>query len=421
MKLAILSDFHFGDPMCGLVTEKTSGTGYKIGSKYTQFKKSVGTGNKYLILLGDIFDFSIAGYAESYQSAQVFFNKIVDDGIAEEIIYVPGNHDFEFWHWIENDVNVVKQIQNGNPPRNFRWSVPGVIDCRTGAGKGGFYLPLVSRQTGSHPYGGLFLDNLTQNKIPFYVAYPNIYLVNDSMSILITHGHYLELYWALLGEIAPKIFESELNIGEFFDLTELVAVNFPSNQIASSGIGQSGPLSDRIRFIQRKIKDKELAPIKKYLNNLDDKIIDPYIKYKRYDPRELLSDKGIGYGKKKVLKMLRKLNDTRYSEEFLEDKDVIKRFKTYYLASIAEIENLNDNYGYNNPYDIPYPKHVIFGHTHQPISWNDNHLKTRIEGTTVRLHNTGGWLYRNDEQGNEAFVGAEVFLFENGQMSSVRV
>ncbi|MFC1538820.1 metallophosphoesterase [Candidatus Latescibacterota bacterium] len=421
MKLAIISDLHFGDPMCGLVKQNTRGRGYKIGNKYSNFKKSVGTGNKYLILLGDIFDFSITSYAEAYVSAQVFFSQIVADDIAEEIIYIPGNHDFEFWHWVENEVNVTKQIQKGNPPRNFRWSVPGIIDSRIGAEKEGFYLPSVTRQTGTHPYGGLFLDILTQNRIPFNVAYPNIYLVNDSMSILITHGHYLELYWALLGEIAPKIFGGDLDIGQFFDLTELVAVNFPTNQIASSGIGQAGPLTDCIRFIQRKIKDKDLDSIKKYINNLDDKIIDPFINYKKYDPREFISDKCIDIVKKKLLKVLGKIKDTRYSEDFVKEPEVLKRFNTYYLASVAEIENLNDNYGYNIPSDIPYPKHVIFGHTHRPIPWDDNHLKTRIEGTTVRLHNTGGWLFRKDKEGNQVFVGAEIFLFDDGQMYSVSV
>ncbi len=421
MKLAIISDLHFGDPMCGLVQKNNTGTGYEIGPKYTQFAESVGTGNKYLILLGDIFDFSISSYAEAYGSAEVFFRQIVADNITEEIIYVPGNHDFEFWHWVENEVNIIKQIQQGNPPRNFRWSVPGVIDYRTGASNAGFYLPIVTRKTGKHLYGGLFLDNLTDNRIPFYVAYPNIYLVTDSMSILITHGHYLELYWALLGELAPKILGADLNIGQFFDLTELVAVNFPSNQLASSGIGQAGPLTDCIRFIQRKIKDRDLDAIKKYLNNLDDNVIDPLFNYKKYDPRELISDKGIDIGKKKLLKMMRELKDTRYSEEFFNDPAVHDRFKTYYLASVAELENLNDDYGYNIPSDIPYPKHVIFGHTHRPIPWNDNHLKTRIEGTTVRLHNTGGWLFRLDEQSNHVFVGAEIFRFDNGQMSSLSV
>ena len=134
--------------------------------------------------------------------------------------------------------------------------------------------------------------------IPFFVAYPNLYLVSDSMSILITHGHYLEAYWSLLSEITPKILEGDLDIGQFLDLTELVAVNFPLNQMASSGVGQAGPLTKSIRLIQRKVKDGDLDAIKKYLNNLDENILDPHFDYRRFDPREWISDKVIDIVKK---------------------------------------------------------------------------------------------------------------------------
>jgi len=421
MKIVIISDTHFGDPMCGLVRRSDGGAGYDIYNKYEEFKNKVGTQNNYLVLLGDIFDFSIAKYADAYNASQVFFSRIVEDNIADEIIYIPGNHDFEFWHWVENEVNIIMQIQGGNSPRDFKWSVPGVIDLRTDAINQNFFLPNVTRKKGKHPYGGLFLDNLTKKKIPFNVAYPNLYILADSMSILVTHGHYLEWYWALLGEITPKILGADLDIGQFLDLAELVAVNFPSNQLASSGVGQAGLLSDSIRYIQRKIKDGDLDGIKKYLNNFDDKVLDPYFNYKRWDPREILSDKGIDIVKKKLLKMVGEVKETRYSQEFMNDPSVHDRFKTYYLASIAEMETLNDNYEYNNPSDISYPTHVIFGHTHRPIPWSDNHLKTRIENTTVRLHNTGGWLFRLDEQGEEVFVGAEIFLIDDGNVSSVSV
>jgi len=59
------------------------------------------------------------------------------------------------------------------------------------------------------------------------------------------------------------------------------------------------------------------------VNNLDDNIIDPLFNYKKYDPRELISDKSIDIGKKKLLKIMRELKDTRYSEEFFNDPAVV--------------------------------------------------------------------------------------------------
>jgi predicted phosphodiesterase len=49
----------------------------------------------YLVLLGDIVDFSVASYREAYRQARCFFRRLQDDGLAEEIVYVPGNHDFD--------------------------------------------------------------------------------------------------------------------------------------------------------------------------------------------------------------------------------------------------------------------------------------------------------------------------------------
>ena len=41
-----------------------------------------------------MFDFSIADYADAYAAARAFFMRVRDDGIAREVIYVPGNHDW---------------------------------------------------------------------------------------------------------------------------------------------------------------------------------------------------------------------------------------------------------------------------------------------------------------------------------------
>ena len=210
-------------------------------------------------------------------------------------------------------------------------------------------------------------------------------------------------------------------IGDFLDLKELVAINFLTNQMASSGVGQTGPLRDCVRYIQRKVKDGEIEALRKYIHNLDENVLDPYFDYSRFDPREFLTDAVISMGKRKIMNLLNSFKDSRYSEEFANDPAVLSRFHTYYLASVAEIESLNGVYELNKPTEIPNPTHVICGHTHCPISWSDNRLKTRVEGVTVRVHNTGGWLFRKDEHGNDSFVGAEIFIFDNGQMKSVLV
>jgi len=97
MKFAIISDTHFGDPM-GILVESNDNGGWEIGTQYDQFREKAGQHNDYLILLGDILDFSIAGYKKAYEAAKVFFEQIQKDKIADEIIYVTGNHDGDLWH-----------------------------------------------------------------------------------------------------------------------------------------------------------------------------------------------------------------------------------------------------------------------------------------------------------------------------------
>ena len=161
MRIAIISDTHFGDPAGTLVRKDRSGN-IVVGPKYPDFKKAAGTENNYLILLGDILDFSIVSYQEAYAFAKVFFLEIQKDKIANEIIYVCGNHDADFWHIVEHQVNIINPITNGKQPRQSHFSLPGIIEDRKNSQKKGFYLPGVTEKTGDGPkYAGLFLDNIT--------------------------------------------------------------------------------------------------------------------------------------------------------------------------------------------------------------------------------------------------------------------
>ena len=103
MKIKIVSHLHLGDP---------SGCLLKKGSKWspdTGFERLVaacGTDNDYLVLLGDILDFSILDYTDDYSAAQAFFFAISEKNIARDIIYIIGNHDNTLWHIVMHEANV---------------------------------------------------------------------------------------------------------------------------------------------------------------------------------------------------------------------------------------------------------------------------------------------------------------------------
>ncbi len=412
MRIAIISDTHFGDPDCTLVAP--SNGGFVIGPKYAELRDILLSGKlDYLVALGDIFDFSITSYAKAYAAGQVFFDQLRADNFTGSVIYIPGNHDADFWHTVEHQVNVLMQVAENKPPREFRWSVPGVLDFDPpGGAEIKFVLPGVGTRNGE--YGGLFLDNITHG-IGFVVAYPNMYLKTANETILVTHGHYLEPYWSILSEWLPQITGPDLDIGVDLDIKELVSINFPFNQLACSGIGQAGVLTDLIQKVQREVKGKQFARVDRYLKNLK-KTIDRQTDFTFW--KEILADILTDALLDAVSTGVKESNSSRFDELFTSDPEVQRRFKRYYGSSLIEIIELQRNY----QLDLGIPTRLIFGHTHEPISWSaPRPPKTLIGSTTVLWHNSGGWVTKK-ENGQDVFVGAEVFVCDeiNG-MSSVSV
>ncbi len=424
MRISIISDTHFGDQMGTLIEYDENGTLDK-GRLYDKFHEAVGKNNDYLVLLGDILDFSIVGYVEAYQVAKKFFELILNDEVAKEIIYIPGNHDADMWHIVEHQVKIIRHMEKGEPPKPFRMSVPGLLDDRKTSKTKGFTLVDVDKNQNGPNYGGLYLDNITlQKPTTFNFAYPNLYFVTDEESLILTHGHYLERYWSFISEWVMKIAQEDLKVGGALSLEQMVGVNFPFNQLACSGVGQAGPLTKILYQIQREVKDKNLKRVKKYLDRLDNEIdqLTRYPWYKQY--LEWFSDVFSSKIKKMIIDKLEEFEETRYNAEFIHKEEVQKRFWNFYDASLIEIDQLR-----SKGYEIPTPLKILFGHTHDPILWEETIERvpktSPIKATGLRpiyLYNTGGWLRSLNEQGQEEFRGAGVFQYETDRgFSSVLI
>ncbi len=434
MKLAIISDTHFGDKWCTLVrySLKNGKKQYEIGKKYLDFKEAAGKNNDYLILLGDVFDFSVASYKDAYDAAKVFFKQVQQDEIAKEMIIIPGNHDGDLWHTVEYEVNVIDQLKKGRAPRHFKMSVPGLIDDRNNSvyKDKGLVLPDISEHEQPHAkYGGLFLDHITQDEDPkntnkligkptiFNFVYPNLYLLTDNESILLTHGHLLDEYWTMTGNWALKVFGDDLNVKTPLNLKDTIALNFPLSQLACSGIGQAGALTELFQKLLHDINNSHLTKIKKYLNKLDNEIdkLTNYPWTKFY--MEILTDLASKYGKKKLVKILSKIKKARFDKDYYQRPAVKKRLTSFINSSIQELKELNLNKDTN--FQITMPKTVIFGHTHDPIPWNyekapqTEYFHFPHESYPMKMYNSGGWIKKENPKTQETtFVGAEVFIYE---------
>lgn len=428
MRAIIISDLHLGDPACGLVAASSATSAYELGPAYLSLRTQIGTGCDYLIIVGDLFDFSIAGWAGAYEAARVFFSALARDGLTRQVIYLPGNHDFSFLHVLLHEINVIKQIKDGQPPKK-RWSIPAVLDDRaSSANRGVVNLPKVSGQPGS--YGGLFLDALAgthadgKPNVTFNVAYPNLYLTTaDGEHILVTHGQYLQDYWAFMAEFAKEIAGDDLKLGggTVPSIEDLVAVNFPLNELASSGIGQAGPLTVVAQQVEAEVKAGEFGRVEKYVRRLQS-WIDAKATFSAWRfIKEPASDAALKFAADKMLAGLKQIDAARYDKEFATKETVQRRFLRYYRASLMEAQELRSEHAV----DVGVPTHFLFGHTHEPIPWGDPSAPGVYVTDTaqrVTLHNMGGWLWRHGIAPGASRIGAEVFVYETGSgMMSVTV
>jgi len=411
MKIAIISDTHFGDFESQLVTADASGQ-CRLGKRYPKFRDAAGRDNDYLVLLGDIADVAIKDYKTALDIFKLFLNQVFEDGIAKRILYIPGNHDYDVWHTIEYQANIINPIihRPGKPTSLFRMSVPAILDDRPSA-KYKFFLGNVTRRPDpKEPYGHMFLDFLCDEKMRFSVGFPNAYLVtNEGECIMMTHGQYFQVFWALVSDWAPKVFQADLKVNQpLLSTKNLVELNFPLSQLSSSGVGQAGPLTDVIRQIQYDFKSSKPERIEVYLDNLKKEICSSVLKTKWYNPFDWLKKGVLGIVKKAIMKGIMAPHPSPKDDETWDKKpETLEKMSAYYLSGCEEIKWLNSEYEMNIPLR---PTKLIYGHTHKPIPLQCEkppYLKPFSgDPFQVPTFNAGCWLEDR---------GAELFLYETGK------
>jgi UDP-2,3-diacylglucosamine pyrophosphatase LpxH len=425
VRIAIVSDTHFGDDLCVLVSDSYGHGPPILGPGYQALVRALGRVD-YLVLVGDILDFSIASYERTYGHAKVFFSALQRDGVAEQVVYIPGNHDFDIWPTVEHQVNVINQLKQGELPRAFKQSVPAVIDDRCADPADKFRLPDVTPTPEWHDkhskYGRLFMDHITRRPskrrgvraegpmLTFNFAFPNLYLVTDTgESVLVTHGHYFEPYWALASDWLMQFASDLLPLQTFGEpnLQELVGMNLPLNQLACTGIGQAQPLTTLVRAIQREADAGRTDILARCLDRFVSQLMTRRTGVSR--PRRVAERALLKWLKRRLLRWLATTEPARYSRLFITRPHIRDRFRRYFRASVSEMRQLSREHGI----DLPMPQHVVFGHTHQPIPWGAGELVDVIDERPVHFCNLGGWLLRDDDF--SSFVGAEVVVYESGR------
>ncbi len=428
MKLAIISDTHFGDDTSQLAT--TAGLNRPV---FALFAAAAGERNDYLVLLGDIFDFSVADYAKAYQIAKNFFVAVKQANLAREIVYLPGNHDFSFWHIVMHQANVINRIAAGLTPKR-RWVVPAVLDARPDTADPEVTLVGVdvnrarAKGRADEPkYGGLFLDRLSgarrADRLVFNIAFPNLYVIAPGgETTLLTHGQYFDPYWSFTMTLAREILKSDLALGggPDPDVEDIVAVNFPLNELASAGLGQAGPLTANVREIQAMAKAGRTRDLEVYLHRARD-YADRSITFPGWwgAVKERISDECLNGARDAVLDIVRRSGQDqgpRGNESFLRDPSVRANLRTYLRAGQLEMRSLREQHRL----DVPDVTRLVFGHTHIPTPIGPTAegpaspvIRFECTGKTIAVHNTGGWLRSEAETAAGRPIGASIIRFDS--------
>ena len=373
MKIAIISDLHFGDSSSKFVNQDGV---FDSKLAYFEFKKGLKFLLKdniepldYLILNGDILDFSINSFTNSFKIAKPFFEQLSKDRICKNIIYIPGNHDHAIWEAAEWDNHILSNLNNYENPDQYKHTQCGILDLNET-----LILPEVNKEYGNFFIKGLF--DSKESEIPIAIVYPNLYIKTETENIIVTHGHFFELNWCLMSYLFAN--SQELNIPKLSSLKDIEEFNSPIISLICTGVGEGGAITDLIYKIQQELKQNNFNLLNKVFNKIFNTLF--------YLPWYL---KPFNIIIKNILKIFintfaTTLVTNRNNIDFLSDSIVFQLMKNFLLLSRSDYTIYHQLQNFN-------PTSLIFGHTHVPTINNNFDIKKELQDK-MKIYNTGGWL-----------------------------
>ena len=379
----VISDLHLGEDNSVMTYEKTEDKHYLVGKLIDKIKEvsDLPNGRRVpeLVLLGDIFDLSLAPYDEALDSVRKFINQICDADLFDAITYVPGNHDHHMWIQVMEHETFIKKIAG-------RETVP---------------VPPRVTQPGK-PWPNTFLDGLlppSASDVTLQVAYPNRLLEVAGTRIFMHHGHFCQRIWTLLSRVFVSILPAT-------NLAELEAFNSPLTELGWYGLGQAGSVSDLMEKVYENAKHGKFDGLYEVIDALmegidrwDGRIDDGW----RTDAMDWLSKRATRKVVKSVLeKYVRRkeagaagMSEARGKR--IADRDgELREGLTQYLSKYVRIQD-GDKF--------------VFGHTHR----HEPAQPFPVDGRTIEIANTGGWV---EELGKRKPDGYLIEITDQAELKS---
>lgn len=382
----VISDLHLGEDNSVLTYEKKQDKHPLVDRLIEKIKEvsDLPGGGRVpeLVLLGDIFDLSLAPFDEALSSVQKFIHQIWEADLFDIITYVPGNHDHHMWIQVMEHEVFIKNITE-------RKSIPVPYPRVTRPGK---------------PWQNTFLDGLLPrpaSNVTLQIAYPNCIREVAGTRIVMHHGHFCERIWRLLSYVFESILPTTT-------IDELEAFNSPLTELGWYGLGQAGRASALMERVYENAKAGRFDGLYEVIDALmdgidrwDGKIDDGW----HTDAMDWLSKRAIRKVVKSVLEKYARRKEagaagvSEARGKTIAADEELREGVMRYLMRYVKIQD---------------GEKFVFGHTHR----HEPAQSFSIDGRSIEIVNTGGWVV---EHGGRKPDGYLIEITDQAELKSHRV
>lgn len=205
-KIVVMSDLHLGAEGC-ILNKEEENVQTLVGEIKDQKPEE-------LILLGDVFDFSLCSLYETCSQAKEFFKELRKlDSL--KVTYIPGNHDHHIWTYIIESEYFIKPLEADSLPDTMQRYIE----------------KFVAHEPVKAPFLNKFHPDLE-------VVYPHVIRTCGDRKYYFTHGH-----------LQDNIFTPGSDMRRPETLAELEAFNCWWVEGGWFYMGQAGRLGQKVRDI----------------------------------------------------------------------------------------------------------------------------------------------------------------------------
>lgn len=353
-----------------------------------------------LVLMGDVPDLSFSDTHTSAMMVRRFFREIFPDGedpvFADEVLFLPGNHDHHLWRMVKDGVFVDRMREAGN----------GEIAALQQT------TPLFDPPRASSDFLTVLLrEGSGRAEMSVKIAYPNFGLraADRSRTLVLHHGHFIESMYVAMSLFVGTL-EGRKGLPD--DVEQLEAENGGWIDYFWSELGSCGAVGFETTQLYQVLQDPAAV-------HATTSRVAPWLAAALL---RVLPAGGLPAVKRLTEELTKAFLDGALGQAVMSERRAfdtvlghasVEQLKWYLSRPVANQIRAHEGDGNDDPLG---PTTFVFGHTHKPFE--DRLQVVGYEGL-VHLFNTGGWVI-DETRLPTTQGGAVVMISDELSVASVR-